>query len=96
MPCTRRSGSPLAEAIDFDDSDLDPDYRESSADEDDDLPTCAQDRADWIVQNYDAIAELYQIYRQAGQQLFGNAFFQLGDITAFAHFTYNYTTPGAN
>lgn len=100
MPSTRRSNDDLATGDlpdDWTDSDNDPDYREDSADEDDDeLPqSMARDRAEWVVDNQTAIEDLYGAFKEAGQQLFGNAFFQCGNITTFAHFVYKHTTPGA-
>ena len=95
MPCTRRSCVDLMGPGDFD-SDDDPDYRESSADEEEEIkPSYAQDRAQWTVYNYEEICELYKMVRENGKTLFGQAFFQLGDITSFSHFIYNFTTPGA-
>ena len=80
-----------------DDSD-DPDYRESSADEDEDElpPSMARDRAQWTVENQDVIGELYRMFKDSGSIVFGGAFFQTGSITAFAHFIYRYTSPGAD
>ena len=79
-----------------DDSD-DPDYRESSADDSaDDLPpSMARDRAQWVVDNREAVAELYRAFKESGQALFGAAFFQCGSITEFSHLVYKYTMPGA-
>jgi hypothetical protein len=77
-------------------SDDDASYRESSADSDDDLPmTMARDRAQWVVDNQDAVEDLYRAFKETGKQLFGEAFFQCGNITPFAHFVYKYTMPGA-
>tara|TARA_B100001250_G_scaffold268515_1_gene231664 strand:- start:619 stop:927 length:309 start_codon:yes stop_codon:yes gene_type:complete len=74
----------------------DPDYREESADEADELPkSMARDRAEWVVDNQEAIEELYRITKEAGVRLFGEAFLQCGGVTAFAHFVYKHTTPGA-
>jgi len=77
-------------------SECDPDYRESSADEDDELPeSMARDRAQWVCDNQEAIEELYHIMKESGVKLFGEAFLQCGGVTAFAHFVYKHTTPGA-
>lgn len=75
----------------------DPDYRESSADESDDElpPSLARDRAQWVVDNYEAVAELFKVFKDVGQDLFGRAFFQCGTVTEFSHFVYKHTTPGA-
>ena len=101
MPSTRRSGDELMTGGDFTDdtgSDYDPDYREESADEDEDeIPaSMARDRADWVVDNQTAIEELFMVFKDAGRELFGNAFFQCGSVTPFAHFVYKHTTPGAS
>ena len=97
MPSTRCSGGTLMDARELpDDDDSDPDYREGSADEDDDLPpSMARDRADWVVANVEAVEELYKCFKEVGEQLFGAAFFQCGNITPFAHFVYKHTQPGA-
>lgn len=98
MPSTRATGDALMNACDLpsDTEDDDASYRESSADEDDELPeSMARDRAQWVVDNQDALEELYAAYKDVGVQLFGRAFFQCGTITPFAHFVYKHTTPGA-
>ena len=97
MPSTR------GRVLDIDPMDLpsddeyDPDYRESSADESDSEipPSMARDRAQWVVKNQEAIEELYRAFQDTGRVLFGDAFFQLGGITPFAHVVYKYSTPGA-
>ncbi len=77
----------------------DPDYRESS-DEDSsesDIPqSMVRDRAQWTVDNADALAELFNCFRADGRALFTNAFFQLGTINEFSKFVYKYTSPGAD
>ena len=93
MPCTRSSNEPLYDGSnlpdDYTSDEDDASYRESSADEDDELPkSMARDRAQWVVDNQDALQELYAAYRATGTQLFGNAFNQCGNITCFAHFVY--------
>ena len=100
MPSTRRSNEPLMDGRDLPEdrfeSDSDPDYREGSADEDDELPpSMARDRAEWVVANHEAIEDLYKAYKEVGQLLFGRAFFQCGNITAFSHFVYKHSMPGA-
>ena len=97
MPCTRSGNEFVTAPLDYD-SDDDPDYREESDDSDaDDLPrTMWRDRADWIVQNQDAIADLFHVIKAAGQVVFGGAFLQTANINHFANFVYKYTTPGAN
>ena len=100
MPSTRNRHTTLMDATELPEdwfSDSDPDYREDSADSaDDDLPaSMARDRAEWVVANTEAIEELYKAYKEVGQLLFGKAFFQCGNITAFAHFVYKHSMPGA-
>ena len=95
MPSTR--GGARHDLAEFDlpsDDDSDPDYcEESSEEESDGTSMRARDRAQWVVDNVDAVEELYEAFKEAGQQLFGRAFFQIGDITRFSHFIYNNTTP---
>ena len=96
MPCTRGGGRhDLMEGLYDSDDDSDPDYREDSADDDEDElpPSRARDRAQWIVDNTDAVEELYHAFKEIGTQIFGRAFFQVGTITDFSHFVYNHTTP---
>ena len=80
-----------------DDSD-DPDYREDSDEGDeDDLPkSMGRDRAQWVVANTEALAEIYNLLKLNGQQVFGGAFLQTGNLNAFCNFVYKYTTPGAS
>ena len=79
-----------------DDSD-DPDYRESSDEEDEE---CAKSyhkmRADWIVNNQDALEEGYRMFKETGQKLFGGAFFQLGSVNDYCKLVFKYTQPGVN
>ena len=101
MPCTRTNPGTIVDGDDlpedWESSDCDPDYRESSAEEDyDELPrSLGRDRAEWVVTNQDAVEELYKSFRDVGETLFGSAFFQFGNVTTFSHFIYKYTTPGA-
>ena len=97
MPSTRRT---LDEVDPMDlpsDDEFDPDYRESSADDSDyEVPrSMARDRAQWVVEHQAALEELYRTFKDVGCTLFGEAFFQLGGITPFAHVVYKYSTPGA-
>jgi hypothetical protein len=97
MPSTRSQREDLLDEMDFDESDDDPDYREDSADDSDELPvTRGRDRAQWCIDNLDAVQELYAVYLSTGRQIFGGAFHQIGSVTEFAHFVYRYTTPGAD
>tara|TARA_B100000579_G_scaffold408294_1_gene396311 strand:- start:418 stop:720 length:303 start_codon:yes stop_codon:yes gene_type:complete len=98
MPSTRSTGDALMSMREFSESedDSDPDYRESSADDEDELPkSMARDRAQWVVDNHEALAELYAEFKDVGRHLFGEAFFQCGNITVFSHFVYRHTMPGA-
>ena len=61
--------------------DNDPDYRESSEEDsaESDIPhSMERDRAVWVVDNQDALAELYQCFKGSGVVLFGRCFYQLG------------------
>ena len=98
MPSTRRHNEELmdAEALpsDWTSDEGDPDYREDSADSDDEVPqSMGRDRAEWVVANQEAIEELYKCFKEVGEQLFGTAFFQCGSVTPFAHFVYKQTMP---
>ena len=78
------------------DDEFDPDYTEGES-SDDELPAAmGRDRAHWVEDNTDALEDLYRQFLETGRQLFGNAFHQTGNITAFCHYVYRYTTPGAN
>ena len=98
MPSARRQNEFTHDDLPSDRESDDPDYRESSADEEEDeLPrTMARDRAQWVVDNTEIITELYSLFKANGRVAFGEAFFQTGNITSFAHFVYRYTTPGAS
>ena len=75
----------------------DPDYRESSDDEDEECePRFHRMRADWIVDNHDALDEGYRAFIDTGRKLFGNAFFQLGGINDYCKLVFKYTQPGAD
>ena len=82
---------------DEDDDSYDPDYRESSDDDnEDEIPrSMARDRARWIEENVDEIAVVFNAMKQSGKELFGGAFMQTGTINNFANFCYKYTMPGA-
>ena len=99
MPSTRRTDDTLLDPNDLPDDwtdDDDPDYREDSADEDDEIPaSMARDRAEWVMDNQEAIEELYHHFKECGRQLFGDAVVQCGNVTRFAHFVYKQTMPGA-
>ena len=80
-----------------DNSDDDPDYREDSdnGDEDDLPPSMGRDRAQWMMDNREALVETYRMLQETGKQTFGAAFLQLCNLNAFGNFIYKYTTPGA-
>ena len=80
-----------------DDSEDDPDYREDSDEGDeDDLPrSMGRDRAQWMIDNREALAEVYRVLKGTGTQVFGAAFLQQSSLNAFGNFVYKYTTPGA-
>ena len=85
------------EVIEPSDASDDPDYREDSDDGDeDDLPkSMFRDRAEWFIDNREAIAEVYREFLRNGRAVFGDAFLQLSTINAFGNFVYKYTSPGA-
>ena len=83
----------MMEGLQDSDDDYDPDYVEDDSSEDDLPPTRGRDRAQWVVDNQEAVEELYRAFQEVGRQLFGEAFFQIGDVTKFAHFIYTHTTP---
>jgi hypothetical protein len=95
MPCTRSQEEQLVDLPNDWSDEYDPDYSEGE-DSDDSLPaTMGRDRAQWTVDNYGAIEELYRDFLVIGKQLFGNAFHQCGNVTAFSRYIYKHTTPGA-
>jgi hypothetical protein len=79
---------------------FDPDYRESSEEdstESDTLPfNVKRERAQWIVDNQEALEELFQCFKRDGQAIFGRAFYQLGDINQFVKFVFKTIVPGGN
>ena len=96
MPSTRGGGRhDLLEGLhDSDDDDYDPDYRETDS-EDDELPMSMQrDRAQWIVDNQEALEDLYRDFKEKGRYVLGASFLQTGNITSFCNFIYRFTTPG--
>ena len=98
MPCTRRNDYPVEQYLENYNSDDDPDYRESSDDTDEDnLPRrMFRDRAQWFIENREAIASVYNFLRRHGKEVFGEAFLQTCSLNAFGNFVYKFTTPGAN
>ena len=87
MPCTSEPS----------DDEFDPDYTEGETSEEDDLPqTMGRDRAMWVEDNVGAIEELYRNFLETGRKIFGDAFHQTGNVTAFSHYVYKHTTPGAH
>ena len=75
----------------------DPDYRESSDDEDEEIDSrFHRIRADWIVEYHDALEEAYRAFIETGRKLFGNAFFQTGSINDYCKLVFKYTQPGVS
>lgn len=75
----------------------DPDYRESSDDEDEEVGSrFHRMRADWIVDYQDALEEGYRAFLEVGRKLFGDAFFQAGSINDYCKLVFKYTQPGAS
>jgi len=97
MPSTRASGNvDYSEGLsnNYSDDEFDPDYRESSEDEGDELPkSMHRDRARWIEQNVEDIEWLYRKLLQDGRSVMGEAFLQTATINTFAYFLYRNTTP---
>ena len=75
------------------DDEFDPDYRETDSSDDELPPSKQRDRAQWVVDNQEGVEDMYRVFKEAGAHVFGRAFFQLGDVTKFAHFIYAHTTP---
>lgn len=97
MPSARGAPGYADYELPSDNSEDDPDYREDSdeGDEDDLPPSMGRDRAQWMIDNREALAEVYRALKQLGQGTFGSAFLQLSSLNAFGNFVYKYTTPGA-
>tara|TARA_Y100001972_G_scaffold118034_1_gene157698 strand:- start:2514 stop:2819 length:306 start_codon:yes stop_codon:yes gene_type:complete len=97
MPSTRRSDNLVNDGLpmDYSDDEFDPDYRESSEEDDtDDVPkTMQRDRAKWIEDNVEDIEWLYRKLLEDGRSLMGNSFLQTATINTFANFLYRNTTP---
>jgi len=98
MPSTRGVKLDYGDGLpdDFSDEEFDPDYRESSADEDavDDLPmTMHRDRAEWVLENREDLEWLWINFLDLGRSQMGNAFMQKCDSTMFSYFVYRNTTP---
>tara|TARA_B100000965_G_scaffold369800_1_gene357439 strand:- start:45 stop:350 length:306 start_codon:yes stop_codon:yes gene_type:complete len=97
MPSTRRTGDADCSGLanDYSDDEYDPDYRESSEeDEADDVPkTMHRDRAKWIEDNVEDIEWLYRKLLEDGRSIMGNSFLQTATINQFAYFLYRNTTP---
>ena len=97
MPSTRSTAAEVNNglAMEYSDDEFDPDYRESSdEDNEDDVPkTMARDRARWIEDNVEDIEWLYRKVLTEGRSVFGNSFLQLSTINIFANYLYRNTTP---
>lgn len=80
------------------DDHVDPEYRESFEEDcaESEVPcNMYRDRASWMIANREALIEMFGDFKERGRAVFGNAFFQLGDLNQFCYFVYKYTTPGA-
>ena len=94
MPSTRSSNEALATGLDVSDDEFDPDYRESSEDEEEEVPQNMQrDRARWVEENVEDIEWLYRKLLEDGRSMMGNSFLQTATINTFAYFLYRNTTP---
>ena len=94
MPSTRSSNETLATGLDVSDDEFDPDYRESSEDEEEEVPQNMQrDRARWVEENVEDIEWLYRKLLEDGRSMMGNSFLQTATINTFAYFLYRNTTP---
>lgn len=93
MPSTRQSGEQLAAPMDFSDDDFDPDYRESSEEEEELPKSMHRDRAHWIETNVEDIEWLYRKLLEDGRSIMGNSFMQSATINSFAYYLYAHTTP---
>lgn len=94
MPSTRSSNEALATSLDVSDDEFDPDYRESSEDEEEEVPQNMQrDRARWVEENVEDIEWLYRKLLEDGRSMMGNSFLQTATINTFAYFLYRNTTP---
>ena len=94
MPSTRSSNEALATGLDVSDDEFDPDYRESSEDEEEEVPQNMQrDRAKWVEENVEDIEWLYRKLLEDGRSMMGNSFLQTATINTFAYFLYRNTTP---
>lgn len=94
MPSTRSSNEALATSLDVSDDEFDPDYRESSEDEEEEVPQNMQrDRAKWVEENVEDIEWLYRKLLEDGRSMMGNSFLQTATINTFAYFLYRNTTP---
>lgn len=75
---------------------VDDDYYSPSESDELDIPThMSRLRENWILDNYDELIEIFTIFENAGKQVFGRAFYQLGTIDQFCKFCYKYMQPGA-
>jgi len=51
------------------------------------------DRAMWCDRYHEELTLMHSKLLEDGRQVFGNAFFQLGNFATFSYFIYKYTTP---
>lgn len=79
------------------DDEMDPDYTEGETSDEDDIPQrFTRDRARWMQENHEELAELFMLFKEYGERIFGRAFFQCGTINKFGNHIYKYTTPGVS
>ena len=66
---------------------------DTSSDEEPHYPTLdpARKRRNWVDFHYNELMELYSNFRESGQRVFGNVFFQTGDFEQFVDFIYENT-----
>ena len=63
-------------------------YYASSDDEEAEPPMLVKDKSRrlrrWVDENYDALQELYDVFKRTGEQLFGRVHYQNGGFHTFA------------
>ena len=63
----------------------------ASEEEDEDFVSHNEVHHGWHNAHYEAIVELWAVYKETGRKLFGNAFEQLGNLNKFSYFVYKNT-----
>lgn len=94
MPSTRGGARYEVDPEMYDSDEYDPSYHESSSGDEEIPLNMRQDRAQWVVDNAEAVEELFRAFKAAGTALFGRAFHQCGSATTFSYYVYKHTTPG--